>query len=241
MDGEDILVTAILAAAGKGKRMGLEKNKLFIPLLNLPVLAHSVLAVANCSDIDNLIIVASTEDISRIRDMLLKLPITQLWQVVEGGSERQYSIANALRAVPPATEIILVHDGARPLIDPGMVGRVIAAACACRAAGVAVPVKDTIKTVDTDGFATGTPDRRTLWAIQTPQAFEASLLRQAYAKAAADGFLGTDDASLVERLGVRVKLVEGHYSNLKITTPEDMLFAAALLKAGSEAPEKDVK
>jgi 2-C-methyl-D-erythritol 4-phosphate cytidylyltransferase len=126
--------------------------------------------------------------------------------------------------------MILVHDAARPLIDAETISRLIVAVQKYKAAGVAVPVKDTVKVTDEGGFAIKTPPRDTLWNIQTPQGFEAELLIKAYEKAAADNFCGTDDASLVERLGVRVKMVQGSYRNIKVTTPEDILIAEAFIK-----------
>ena len=152
------------------------------------------------------------------------------WQVVFGGSERQYSIANALKILSQTTDIVLVHDGARPLVNTQCINNVIQAATVHQAAVVAVPVKDTIKTVNDSGTVTGTPERHTLWSIQTPQGFNANILRQAYEQAAQDGYLGTDDASLVERIGARVKIVDGSYENIKVTTPEDLIIAEALMK-----------
>lgn len=228
------MITAIIPAAGQGKRMQAEKNKVFLNLLGLPVIARSVLALSNCPDIDYLVVVAAAGEVEEVQETLRSLKEAKPYQVVVGGSERQYSIANALAAVPAESEIILVHDAARPLIDLNTINKLIAAVRQYKAACVAVPVKDTIKKVDNEGFAVETPPRSTLWSMQTPQGFEASLLRQAYQKAAADSFLGTDDASLVERLGVHVKMVEGSYQNIKITTPEDLLIAEAFLAQKGE-------
>lgn len=224
------MVTVILPAAGQGKRMNHVTNKVFIPLLNRPVLIHSVLAFSACPEVDNLVIAAARSEIAFVEKMLSGVAGIKPWKVVAGGSERQYSIANALAVIPETVEVILVHDAARPLIKPRMISQMIAAAREFKAAGLAVPLKDTVKKVDKDCFVTETPARRSMWIMQTPQAFDATILRQAYTHAAQDGFLGTDDASLVERLGIRVKLVEGSYSNVKITTPEDIIIAEALMK-----------
>lgn len=225
-------VTAIIAAAGQGKRMGRGINKVFIPLSHCPVLVHTVRKFSQCEAIDNLVIVTGPDEVAEVRELLASVDNIKPWKVVAGGSERQYSIANALAVVDYDCKITLVHDGARPLIELQTIESVIAAACQYRAAGAAVPVKDTIKTVDAEGFITETPPRHTLWAIQTPQAFDTELLRQAYLSAAEDGYLGTDDASLVERMGIKVKIVPGSYNNIKITTPEDLIIAEALLKRG---------
>ncbi|MBP2652134.1 MAG: 2-C-methyl-D-erythritol 2,4-cyclodiphosphate synthase [Firmicutes bacterium] len=205
------MVTAIIAAAGQGKRMERGINKVFIPLLNRPVLVRSVISVLDCSDVDNLIVIVGPGEEDEVRVLLEKMALTKSWQVVLGGSERQYSIANALKAVPAAA------DGAAVL---------------------AVPVKDTIKTVDGEGEVLRTLDRSELWAIQTPQVFSATLLKQAYYIAAKDGFLGTDDSSLVERVGVKVKVVKGRYDNLKITTPEDLVIAEALIRKDEKSLQR---
>lgn len=225
-------VTAIIAAAGQGKRMGRGINKVFIPLSHCPVLVHTVRKFSQCEEVDDLVIVTGPDEVAEVKEMLANVNNIKPWKIIAGGSERQYSIANALAAIDKDSEITLVHDGARPLIELEIIQNVIAAARQYNAAGVAVPVKDTIKTVDNQGFITATPPRNTLWAIQTPQAFTTKLLREAYTKAAHDGYLGTDDAGLVERLGVKVKIVPGSYNNIKITTPEDLTIAEALLKQG---------
>jgi len=226
------MITAIIAAAGSGKRMSSEINKIFLPLHNIPIVARSAAALAACSEIDELIIVAAANELDAVAEVLTKHQPGKPWRIVAGASERQYSITNALQAVKEDTELILVHDAARPLIDPAVVKQVIYAARQYKAAVVAVPVKDTIKISDSEQFVVQTPPRQTLWSIQTPQGFDAALLRKAYEQAAEDGFLGTDDASLVERLDDKVKIVPGGYNNIKITSPEDLLIAEALLLKG---------
>lgn len=228
------MITAIIPAAGQGKRMNISKNKLFLTLYDQPLLVHSALALSMCPEINDLVIAVAEAELAEVRDMLSNVRGLKPWQVVVGGSERQYSIANALKAVSPDTKFILVHDGARPLIEPETISKLIAAIRRYKAAGIAVPVKDTIKKGDAEHFAVETPPRSTLWSMQTPQGFDAELLREAYKKAEMDNFLGTDDASLIERLGIRVKLVEGSYRNIKITTPEDLIVAEALLAKQEE-------
>ncbi|SMD14248.1 2-C-methyl-D-erythritol 4-phosphate cytidylyltransferase [Sporomusa malonica] len=223
------MVCFIIAAAGQGKRMGGGINKVFIPLLGKPVLAHTILAACAALDVGCLVVTAAAEEVDSMKLLLAELYTPVPWQVVAGGSERQHSIANALKVIPDSAEIIVVHDGARPLVEPSLFNQAVAAARQHQAAIVAVPVKDTIKSADTAGWVSGTPDRRTLWAVQTPQAFEAGLLKAAYEQAARDGYLGTDDATLVERMGVKVKVVPGNYQNIKITTPEDLSVAGILL------------
>jgi 2-C-methyl-D-erythritol 4-phosphate cytidylyltransferase/2-C-methyl-D-erythritol 2,4-cyclodiphosphate synthase len=224
------MVTVIIAAAGSSKRMGRGMNKVFLPLLGRPVLLHSVMAFMDCPEVDSLVVVAASEEVAQVEALLTGLIGLKPWRVVAGGCERQQSIANALQVVPKAAQIILVHDGARPLVGATVIHDVIAAARQHQAAGAAVPVKDTIKMVDENEFITGTPERSMLWAMQTPQGFNAAILRQAYAEAERAGYLGTDDAALVEQLGVRVKIVAGSYCNIKITTPEDITMAAAFMQ-----------
>lgn len=224
------MVTAIVLAAGQGKRMNSSINKVFMLLSDKPILLHSVMAFSACPEVDNLIVVAAPDEVAHVENMLSSLKEIKTWQVVSGGSERQYSIANALKAMSQLTDIVLVHDGARPLVNIQCINSVIQAATAHQAAVVAVPVKDTIKTVNDSGTVTDTPERHTLWSIQTPQGFTANILRQAYEQAAQDDYLGTDDASLVERIGASVKIVPGSYENIKVTTPEDLIIAEALMK-----------
>jgi 2-C-methyl-D-erythritol 4-phosphate cytidylyltransferase len=158
-------------------------------------------------------------------------------KTVEGGAERGDSVRNALVLVPPDTDIVLVHDAARPLVAPDIIDRCIAAAAAGRSVIAAVPVTDTVKVVDDDGVILDTPDRSRLRAAQTPQAFPAAVLRAAYDAAARDGISATDDAALVARAGVPVGTVDGAPENLKITTAADLAIAEALLsRTGNAAP-----
>lgn len=228
------MVCAIIAAAGCGRRMGGGQNKQLIRVHGMPIVARSLCAIAACSQINQLVIVTAPDQMTTLETLVAGLDLRKPFRIIAGGSERQYSVANAIKAVPAEVSIILVHDGARPLVRPDQVDAVIDAARSFRAAGLAVPVKDTIKIVSPDGFAIETPDRNRLWAIHTPQAFEAELLRRAYEQADSDHYLGTDDASLVERLGVSVKLVHGGYENIKITTREDVCVAEALLACRME-------
>lgn len=229
------MVCVIIAAAGQGKRMASRVNKVLLPLHGRPVLAHSLFAACQAEAVTNIFITAAEEEIDTMEALVKDLNLPLPCQVIAGGSERQYSIANALKAVPDKINIVVVHDGARPLAGAELFNKVIAAARQHRAAIAAVPVKDTIKTADTDGWVTATPERRTLWSVQTPQAFDHKLLSTAYRQAAEASYLGTDDASLVERLGESVKIVEGHYQNIKITTPEDLGFAESLVTQQQEA------
>ncbi len=228
------MVTAIIAAAGQGKRMGLKRNKIFVPLFHEPIIVQTVKALANSQLIDQFIIVTDPQEVLEVQALVLQCGLTKPCRIVAGGSERQYSIANAL-AVAPDHGLLLIHDGARPLIDSGTIEKVIIAAELSQAAVVGVPVKDTVKCVK-NGMVVATPDRQLLWSVQTPQVFDAKIIKLAYRQAAEQGFLGTDDASLVEKLGVKVVMVEGKYENIKITTPEDITVARALFASPVAPP-----
>lgn len=223
------MITVIVAAAGRGSRMKRAENKVFLPLGGKAVLAHSLEKFARRGDIGELIVICAAHETEKMTSFVSSLGLRVPTKIVAGGSERQYSVDNALAAVDAKSEIVLVHDGARPLVTDAVIDNVICEARACGASIAAVAVKDTIKTVDAGGAVVDTPPRKTLYAVQTPQGFRAELLKKAYAQAKNDGFLGTDDASLVERLGMMVKIAEGDYCNIKITTPEDLVIGEALL------------
>lgn len=222
------MVTMIIAAAGQGKRMASDRNKVLLTLAGESILARTVKQIAACAEVDELILVAAAGE-ERLLEEIGNAAGRFSCKVVTGGAERQHSIANALAVTSETADVILVHDGARPLVSPECISEIIAAARCYRAAVTAVPVKDTIKQADEQEMVAATPERGKLWAVHTPQGFEAALLRDAYARAQQDGILATDDAALVERLGVKVKLVRGSYKNIKVTTPDDLTIAAALL------------
>ncbi len=229
------LVIAIVPAAGRGMRMGLQgPGKQFALVGDRPVLAHTLTALADAEAVDGIIVVTRKEQISLAQQVVEDYAIGKVVGIIVGGDTRQESVWAGLIQLDPATEIVVVHDGARPLVEPAVIGRVIEAARKHGAAGAAVPVKDTIKVSDEAGFVTSTPPRDRLWAIQTPQAFRYELLKEAHLEAQARGYVGTDDCVLVEELGHPVKLVEGSYRNIKLTTPEDLVIAQALLGAALE-------
>lgn len=227
------MVTAVFPAAGQGSRMQTGINKIFLKLSDKPVLIHTLLAFSRCDDIDNLIIAVAADEIKMVEGLLKTVPHLKPYKVIVGGSERQYSIANALKALDESTDIVLVHDAARPLVSPEVISRTVASARQYGSGVVAVRATNTIKIASDDMIVESTPNRNHVWSIQTPQGFEKDLLLRAYAKADEEDYLGTDDACLVERLeDVQVHLVEGEFSNIKITTPEDMIIAEAFLREG---------
>ncbi|NLJ33977.1 MAG: 2-C-methyl-D-erythritol 4-phosphate cytidylyltransferase [Firmicutes bacterium] len=225
-------VAALIAAAGRGTRMGpVFLKKQYHPLGDRPILAHTLAIFQESPLITDIVLVVAPEDIPYCRRELVdKYGFSKVGEIVAGGESRTDSVYQGLLALGANTHTVLVHDGVRPLLPPGLIAKVVQAVRTYGAAVVAVPVKDTIKICDRAGFVAQTPDRNTLWAVQTPQAFSYSLLLKAHEAARKSGLAATDDAMLVEALGQRIKLVPGSYENLKITTPEDMDLARALLK-----------
>lgn len=223
--------TALIPAAGMGRRMGASINKQYLKLAGRPILAHTLALFENSPDIDRIIVISPQEEIPFCREQVVnRYGFRKVHDIVAGGAERQDSVRNGLGAVPGASgdDIILVHDGVRPFLPAALLPDVIATAQQVGGCVVGVPVKDTVKEVS-DHRVVGTPMRERLWLAQTPQAFPFSVLRQAHERALAESFRGTDDASLVERLGLPVAMVQGSYRNIKITTPEDLVLAHAFL------------
>lgn len=226
-----IMVSAVIPAAGKGTRMGLEQNKQYVDILGKPVLARTIQAFEECSLIDEVIIVSGKNEITYCRENIVgKYGFRKVRAVVAGGASRQQSVYNGLRRVSADCGIVLIHDGARPFINADCITACIKAAEENGAACAAVPLKDTVKRSDADGFIEGTVDRSSLWSVQTPQAFRYGLILEAHRRAEEEGFDGTDDAVLAERLGRKVKLLLSSYYNIKITTKEDLAIAEAICK-----------
>lgn len=215
-------VVALVPAAGSGSRLGSALPKPLVPLAGRPILAHTLDRLTASSLIEGVVLVAAAGQVEAVRRVVpAGVP---LLAVTEGGAERQDSVRAGLAALPAWAEIVLVHDAARPLVTPDLIEAVARAAAESGAATAGVRPKDTVR----DG-AGRTLDRGRLWLVQTPQGFRRDLLAEAHARAAAEGYAGTDDAVLVERLGHPVTVVPGSYRNLKVTTREDLLVAEALL------------
>jgi len=219
--------SAIVAAAGSSSRMGGE-NKLMQPLEGVPVLAHTLMALNEAELVDEIVVAAREEDLLTYGELCKIYGIIKPVKIVRGGENRMESVYLASLECREDAAFLAVHDGARPLVTAELIDRTIALAHRTNAAAPAVPVKDTVKIVR-DGVVAGTPDRDSLRAIQTPQVFDAALLRAALERARASGENVTDDCSAVERLGKEIYLTDGSYENLKITTPEDLILAAELL------------
>ncbi|WP_432362230.1 2-C-methyl-D-erythritol 4-phosphate cytidylyltransferase [Sporosarcina sp. UB5] len=220
--------TVMLPAAGSGRRMGAGFNKLFLEMAGKPILIHTLDVFEQDPCCTGMILSVKEEEKRQIEEMLDRFGITKVVALVEGGAERQQSVAACIHA-HRSGEIVLVHDAARPFIKREVIHELVDVAHVHGAAIAGVQVKDTMKYASV-GIVESTADRSKLWAIQTPQAFRYDLLKEASEKAEAEGFLGTDESMIVERLGHPVRVVESTYDNVKMTTKEDLLFGEVLLK-----------
>ncbi len=218
--------TAIILAAGKAKRMMTHKNKLFLELRK-PILIHSIEAFENHKLINEIIIVVNKKDLEACSKIVEKNIFKKIKKIMVGGETRQQSSYNGVMEAD--SDIILIHDGARPLVTEDSITNSIRDSLNYGASVVAVPLKETVKKID-NCFVQNTLDRDALWVAQTPQTFRADIIKEAHETAKRDGFFGKDDSSLVERIGYKVRICRGHYENLKITTPDDLVIAKHIFK-----------
>lgn len=226
-------MTAIVLAAGTGKRMNTKVHKQYLLLKEKPILYYSLKAFED-SHVDEIILVTGAEEIEFCRkEIVEKYGLGKVRAIVEGGRERYHSVYEGLKAVGE-TDYVLIHDGARPFVSQDIIERILEAVCEYRACVAGMPVKDTIKISDEEGFAKETPNRSSVWMIQTPQAFSYPLIYDAYTRLLEkEDSAITDDAMVVERMtNHKVRLIEGSYRNIKITTPEDLLIAEQFLYNG---------
>jgi len=215
---------AVIVAAGESRRMN-GIDKVFAPLGGKPALSYVLDAFEECDLVDQIIVVVSENNVAKCRELIAENKLTKPIEVCVGGKRRQDSVAAGLSKLDEC-DWVVIHDGARPLVTKELIERGLEAAKETGAAAAAVPVTDTIKVAGDDRIVRQTPPRQNLWAVQTPQVFRVDLISKAYQKAAGEV---TDDASLVERLGNKVKLYMGSYDNIKITNPDDLMIAEALL------------
>ena len=223
---------ALIPAAGMGRRMGASVNKQYLHLYGMPIVARTISVFEKSPLIDSIYLVIPAEEIPYCREHIVAAyQFSKVAAIIPGGKERQHSVMNGLRGMREYAsddDVVLIHDGVRPLISEEVLRESITVAGSHDGAVVAVQVKDTIKSTE-NGVVTGTPDRNALWQAQTPQTFRFRIIYSAHLTAETDQYLGTDDSSLVERTGGRVHIVQGDYHNIKITTPEDLLLAEAFL------------
>ena len=207
----------------------LRTKKPYLKLLDEPVLTHTIGVFDRNPVVDGIYVIVHETDFEVCQSVVIApYRFQKVTGLVSGGDTRQDSVFNGLQALPDNTDFVVVHDGVRPFVTDEMIFTCLEAAAAWGAAVAAVPVKDTVKAADTEGFVVDTPDRSQLWTVQTPQAFQKDLLLDAHQHARQKELQATDDAALVEQLGFKVKLVMGSYRNLKITTSEDLIIAEAL-------------
>lgn len=223
---ENKFVSVIIAAAGMSNRMGSKINKAFLLINDKPILAHTIEKFERSKYIDEIIIVCKEDEIDYTRkEIVNRYKFTKVVNIVKGGKERQDSVYNGIKAISVNADIVLTHDGARPFIRTETINKAVETVLNCDACVVGVRVKDTIKSVNEDDTVHHTPKRSLLWQAQSPQCFKKDVLLRGYEHAIKENILATDDSALVEFAGVEVKMLEGHYDNIKITTPEDLVIA----------------
>ncbi len=222
---------AIVAGAGRGSRMASAISKQYLPLGGKPIIARTLQVLEDSPLVVEIRIAVAPGDRTYCqKEIVERFQFSKVKKLVEGGPTRQESVYRVLREVGPEFDLVLVQDAVRPFLVPDLIARVVREAREHAAAVAAIPVKDTVKEAGSDGFVHRTLARERLWAIQTPQVFRRELLLEAYRKAQEEGFNGTDDASLVERTGHPVRMVEGSPTNMKITTPQDLVMGEAILR-----------
>jgi 2-C-methyl-D-erythritol 4-phosphate cytidylyltransferase len=219
----------VIVAAGSGSRMKRDINKQFIKLDGKEIIAYTIEKFYKSEDIDDIVIVIKeNEEKYFIENIINKYGFDNI-KLAYGGKERQDSVYNGIKKLNSNCEIVLIHDGARPFVNEYIIKNSIKEAKENNAVVVGVPVKDTIKVVDSDGNIVDTPNRSLLWSVQTPQSFKYEIITKAYEYAYSNDYYGTDDAMLVEHIGYNVKMIEGSYDNIKITTEEDLHFGIQIL------------
>ena len=220
----------VIVAAVTGSRMKMGINKQFIKLEGKEIIAYTIEKFYNNSNIEDIVVVVKEDESEFFKKEILDKYNFKNIKIAYGGKERQDSVYNGLKSLDKKCDVVLIHDGARPFVSDKIIYNCIEEVKEHKAIVVGVPVKDTIKIIDNDKNIVDTPNRSVLWAVQTPQTFDYNILIDAYKDAYKSGFYGTDDAMLVERIGYKVKMVEGSYNNIKITTQEDLSVGSQILK-----------
>lgn len=220
----------VIVAAGTGSRMNMGINKQFIKLEGKEIIAYTIEKFYNNSNIEDIVVVVKEDESEFFKKEILDKYNFKNIKIAYGGKERQDSVYNGLKLLDEKCDVVLIHDGARPFVSDKIIDKSIEEAKEHKAIVVGVPVKDTIKVIDNDKNIVDTPNRSVLWAVQTPQTFDYNILIDAYKDAFKNKFYGTDDAMLVERIGYKVKMLEGSYNNIKITTQEDLSVGSQILR-----------
>ena len=222
---------AIIPAGGSGKRMQENQSKQYLLLDGVPVIVRTLKTFQGARMINEIFLIVPADDIEFARQFIVeKYGISKVSRLLPGGRERQDSVKNGIDALANDHDVVVIHDGVRPFVSEEMVHAAVREASNEGAVTVGVPVKDTVKAVDDHAWIKGTLNRSGLWLTQTPQAFKRDIIKKAYEAAYKDNYYGTDDASLVERMGINVKMMRGSYDNIKITTKDDIVLAEGLVK-----------
>lgn len=228
------MTTAIILAAGKGARMNAGMNKQFMLLNGKPLLAHTLEAFQSCNAVNSIILVVGKEELQLCKEQILDAyGFDKVDKLIPGGSERQQSVYNGIRSLEDCG-IVVIHDGARPVLPEGIIEKCIEGAKKYGAVSAGMPAKETVKILNEENFVEYTPERRRVWVTQTPQAFKRDIIEKAHEMANIKGISGTDDAYLVENMGIKVKMIKGSYENIKVTTSEDIIIAEAIMKRTAE-------
>lgn len=234
MKRENLFCSAIIVAAGSGKRMGANKPKQFLELCGKTIIERTAAVFSGCKSINEMIIVSSEAGLEECRKLLIDFEAEKPIKYVLGGKERYESVYNGIRSVDAKCDIVIIHDGVRPFVTEEIITKSIEDAEEYGACAVGVKSKDTVKICTQDGFVDYTPERNFVYNIQTPQTFKKDIIVKAYERAFETEIFGTDDASLAENDGVSVKITEGSYDNIKITTPDDLIVGEKILNGGGD-------
>lgn len=224
-----VKTSAIIVAGGVGNRMNSDIPKQFLEVLGKPIIAYTINAISICKDIDEIVLVTLPDYIVFCKDIVDEFQFNKVSRIVCGGTTRQESVHNGLRELSDDTDVVVIHDGARPLVDPDIISESVHSTLKFGCAAVGVKMKDTIKVVDSDGYIVSTADREKLWQVQTPQTFKKDVILSLYEYASNSNEQFTDDCMLAEAAGYKVKMIEGSYENIKITTPQDIFIMKGLL------------
>ena len=223
--------SVIIVAAGSGSRMNTNINKQFIKLNDKEIIAHTIEKFYNNKNINDIVIVIKEDEAKFFKKEILDKYRFRNIKIAYGGKERQDSVYSGIKLLDKNCKYVLIHDGARPFVDEDIINRSLDEVKAFKSIVVGVPVKDTIKVVNNNNNVVDTPNRSTLWSVQTPQTFDYNIIKKAYEDAFDNNFYGTDDAMLVERIGYTIKMIYGSYNNIKVTTPEDIIIGTQIINS----------
>lgn len=224
-----VKTSAIIVASGVGSRMKTDIPKQFLEVFGKPIIAYTINAISNCTNVDEIVVVTLPDYIVFCNDVVNEFNFKKVSKIICGGSTRQESVRNGLLELSDDTDVVVIHDGARPLVEPDIIKDSVHSALKFGCAAVGVKMKDTVKVVDSDGYILSTADREKLWQVQTPQTFKKDIILSLYKNLESSDIQFTDDCMLAEAAGYKVKIIPGSYENIKITTPQDIFIMKGLL------------